>query len=110
MTGPDTIADIALALPAVEQHTHFGLPAYRVADKPFAVLQPSGHAVLHADRDNAERLAADTPDACELVLRGERFIGIRVDLSRIGDDELRRLVTAAWRNKAPKRLATAHGY
>ncbi len=108
MTGADAVRDIALALPQVEPHTHFRLPAFQVAGRHFAVLQPSGHAVLHVDRASAEGAAADAPGVCEVVLRGSSFVGVRVDLTRTGEDELRRLVAAAWRNKAPKRLVAAH--
>ena len=104
-----TLADLrgyALALPEVEEKTHFRLPGFRVADKLLAHLQHGDtHAIVCVERAEAEAAADAEPEVFEAVWRSGRiFVGLRVDLAGVTGDRMRELVEHAWRNRAPKRL------
>jgi hypothetical protein len=106
MSTVEQLRDHAGTLPEVEEGTHFRLPAFRVRESVFVVLQPNDYAVLHVDAGTADE-AARSP-AVEPTYRGSTLVGVRVHLPAVGVVELRRLVTAAWRHRAPKQLRDAH--
>jgi hypothetical protein len=109
--GIDDIRRHALALPEAEEGTHFGLPAFTVRGKGFAVLQKGDtHALLHVPRAEAEALAAEDPGTFEAVSRndGRIFVGVRIDLATADPYRVPVLLAHAWRHRAPKRLAAAH--
>jgi len=108
-----TLADLrgyAMALPDVEEKTHFRLPGFRVADKLLAHLQHGDtHAIVCVGRTEAEAAAAAEPEVFEEVWRSGRiFVGLRVDLAEVTEDRMRELVEHAWRNRAPKRLVAEY--
>ena len=108
-----TLADLrgyAMALPDVEEKTHFRLPGFRVADKLLAHLQHGDtHAIVCVGRAEAEAAAAAEPEVFEEVWRSGRiFVGLRVDLAEVTEDRMRELVEHAWRNRAPKRLVAEY--
>jgi hypothetical protein len=103
----DDLRSHAKTLPEVEEGTHFRLPAFRVRGSVFAVLQTDDYAVLHVDAETAD--TAHSPPTVEKTYRGTTLVGLRVDLPGVSTAELRRLVTAAWRHRAPKKLREA-GY
>ncbi len=108
-----TIREIALALPEVEEASHFGLPSFKVRGKPFAGVEKGERtAVFSVSQDEAARLAADDPESREEVWRtaGPKriFVGLRVDLSTVSSRVVRELSELAWRNKAPKRVVAAY--
>lgn len=106
----DDIRGFALALPEVEEGTHFGLPSFKVKGKGFAGLQKDGrYALIGISPAEAEAAAAGDPGIYEAVWRSGRiFVGVRVDLAAVSSQEVQRLVQSAWRNKAPKRLVAAY--
>ena len=111
MIGIDDMRRYALALPEVEEGTHFGLPSFSVRGKGFANLQKGDtHALLSVSEPEAEALAAEDPQTYEAVSRngGRIFVGVRIDLAKVTVDRLRTLFAHAWRHRAPKRLVAAH--
>ena len=106
MTTVAQLYDLAAALPEVERGTHFRLPAFRVRDKVFVVVQSDDYAVLHVDLETAAD-AAVSP-AVEQTYRGTTLVGVRVHLPELDPDDLRQLLKAAWRHRAPKSLLTQH--
>lgn len=104
----DDIRGYAMALPEVEEGTHFRMPAFRVRGKGFVGLEKGTHAQVAVDRATAEAAVASDPDTYEEMWRqGRYFVGVRVDLAKVSGERLRELIEHAWRNKAPKRLAAA---
>ena len=109
----DDIRECAFALPEVEEKSHFNRPGFRVRDKLIVSVhleKGDTYAILGVSPSEAKAAAADDPSVYEEVWRnqGEIFVGLRVDLSRVGSERFRTLLEYAWRNKAPKRLIAAY--
>jgi hypothetical protein len=105
---PD-LADVrrlALALPEAIEKTHFGMPGFRVQDKGFVTVTKDGTRVfLHTSAADVAAAIANDPAIYRELRRGPTLIGIDADLARVPADRLEYLITQAWRNRAPKRLA-----
>lgn len=111
MIPEEEIRSCALALPDVNEGTHFGLPSFKVGEKGFVVIQKGGtHAILSVDEAHAHAAAEEDADAFQVVRRnsGSIFVGVRVELARASASRVRELIEAAWRHKAPKRLVAAY--
>src|SRR5438477_3632320 len=96
----NTVREIGLALPGVEESTVYGSPALKVHGKLMAAIpvnrsaEPGSLAVMVDLDDRAELLAAD-PDAYYVT---DHYIGsnaVLVRLSRINQDVLRDLLGMA---------------
>ncbi|GEA86114.1 MmcQ/YjbR family DNA-binding protein, partial [Cellulomonas cellasea] len=104
MTTVAQLRKAALDLPEVEEGTHFGMVSFSIRGRGFAAVTEDGAVQLHMDDQDAELGLAAHPTAERLVRMG-RPIGIRVPLADVGGQALNGLVHAAWRSRAPKRLA-----
>jgi hypothetical protein len=101
---------LALAMPGVEEKSHFEQPDFRVKNKIFAGLS----------RDGAEGTLKLTPElqAAAMDSREEAFRPAagawgrsgwtHVRLARVDAALLKELLYEAWRLKAPKRLVLEH--
>lgn len=107
MTTIDQLRRAALALPDVEEGTHFGMVAFSVRGKGFASVTKDGVVQLQMPADVTDRALAAHPTGERLVRMGSP-IGFRVPLTDIGGKDLNALVSQAWRSRAPKRLAQRH--
>jgi hypothetical protein len=100
-----------LALPGcrevfVEQWGH---PTLRYGDKMFASgSEESSYATVKATLAEQAELLATEPEVYEKSAYVGRFGWVRVDLDRADPDELRQLLTDAWRRTAPKRVVAAY--
>ncbi|MFC4020073.1 MmcQ/YjbR family DNA-binding protein [Micromonospora sp. GCM10011542] len=125
MASWDDVRRIALALPeTTERGSYDGLPAWRVRDKAFVWERPLRRADLAALGDAApdgpilgarvpdlgvkEALLADDPEVYFTTPHFDDYPAVLVRLDRIGLAELTELITEAWYDRAPKRLAAAH--
>jgi hypothetical protein len=104
----DTLRKMALALPeAIEQET-WGQPTFRVRKKIFAMLSEGEHeAWVKSTHDEQRALTFMDPDTFFVppYVGPSGWVGVRL---RTADrDEMRELVTEAWRLTAPKRLVQA---
>jgi hypothetical protein len=109
--GVAEIRRYAMALPEVSEAKHFKLPAFKVRDKGFVVIQNGGtHAIVSVDETQATAAAAKDPHAFQVVRRnnGRIFVGVRVDLANASGPRVRKLIEQAWRHKAPKSLSAAY--
>ena len=97
----------ALALPEAEQLDHHGIPSFRVRGRIFATAPDDEHLRVMADEGEIRAAAAEDPDAFEEFWWGSRLSGVVVDLRVAQPDQVRELLTDAWRRKAPKRLVRA---
>jgi len=101
---------LALAMPGVEEKSHFEQPDFRVNKKIFAGLS----------RDGAEGTLKLTPELQAAAMESHegafrpaagawgRSGWTHVRLARVGAPLLEELLYEAWRLKAPKRLVVEH--
>ena len=107
MTTLAQLRKAALALPEVEEGTHFGMAAFSVRGKGFASVTGDGKVQLQLPDDAAESAVSAHPTGERLIRMGKP-IGFRVPLADINGKDLNALVRAAWACRAPKRLAAEH--
>lgn len=104
MTTVAQLRKAALALPEVEEGTHFGMVSFSVRSKGFANVTEDGTVQLQlSDEDAATALAAHPTG--ERLTRFDKPIGFRVPLADVDGQELNWLVRRAWFHRAPKWLA-----
>jgi hypothetical protein len=120
----DDVRRIALSLPeTAERPSYEGLPSWKVKDKAFAWERP----LRGADREALGEAAPDGPilgarvpdlGAKEALLADsdvyfttphfDGYPAVLVRLDRIAVPELAELLTEAWLDRAPKRLAKSY--
>ena len=104
----DDVRRVALSLPEAEERETWGEATFRVRDKIFVMLGPDGRkAGVKASLDDQAALVEADPETFSVASYTGRFGWITVDLATVNPDLMRRLVVAAWRRTAPKRLAAA---
>ncbi len=107
----DTVRNIGLALPGVEESTAYGQPALKVHGKLLACIpanrsaEPGSLAVRVDFDDRAELLAAD-PDVYYVTDHYVGYTAVLVRLSRVNPSVLRDLLGMAYKfvtlNAAPR--------
>jgi hypothetical protein len=96
----DTVRDIGLRLPGVEESTAYGAPALKVLGKLLACIpshrsaEPASLVVRVDFEDRAELLAAD-PDVYYVTDHYVGYSAVLVRLSRLTPDALRDLLCMA---------------
>ena len=106
MIDCETVRALALALPGVEEHDHWGRPSFRVRGKIFATLWPSEQRAM---------LKLPPPEQAALMLRDAATFsmapgswGVRgntlVDLRTVDRADFVAALQTAWLGVAPKRL------
>ncbi|MEV7779027.1 MmcQ/YjbR family DNA-binding protein [Kitasatospora sp. NPDC088351] len=101
----DEFRAMALALPQAVQEPTWEIETLRVHSKIFAMGSPDGGTVsVKASREDQAELLAAEPEVFSFPQYVGRhgWVGVRLDL--VDPDELRDLLTDAWRRTAPKRL------
>lgn len=111
-TTYETVREIALALPGVEEGTSFGTPACRVKGKLFARLHQDGESlVVKVDFEEREILMNADPEKFYITDHYLNYPWVLVRISAVRRDELRDLLLGAWRHAAPIQLVAAfHGF
>lgn len=104
MTTEAQLRKAALALPEVEERTHFGMVAFYVRDQGFASVTPDRHVQLQLSSTAIDEALAAHPSAEQLERNGKP-IGIRIPLADIDGQALNDLVRKSWLSRAPKELA-----
>jgi hypothetical protein len=104
----DTLRKMALALPeAIEQET-WGQPTFRVRKKIFVMLsEGEREAWVKSTHDEQRALIFMDPETFYVppYVGTSGWVGVRL---RTADrDEMRELVTEAWRLTAPKRIVAS---
>lgn len=109
MVTEDDVRRLALALPATTEKPAWGTPAFRVADKMFARIRPEDGGLLVAwceSLEDKEALIASDPRVYFTTAHYDGHASVLVRLSEVELDELREVLTDAWRVRAPKRVRT----
>lgn len=99
------VQELALALPEAEQSTSYGTPAFKVRGTLFARLREQDVLVVKVDIDYREALTRSEPDTYFITPHYEKYPYVLVRLTNVEIEDLRELLTDAWRMSAPKRLA-----
>lgn len=98
----DTVRDIGLTLPGVEESTAYGFPALKVHGKLLAFVpanpsaEPASLAV-RVDFDDRAELLAEAPDVYYVTEHYVDYDAVLVRLSRITPDLLRDLLGMAYK-------------
>jgi predicted DNA-binding protein (MmcQ/YjbR family) len=103
----DDVRRLAMALPGAEEILTWETDVtFRVRSKIFAI---GGDGADHVSIKATPLVQADLVDRDPKTFAPAAYVGrfgwISVDLGRIGEAELERLIRQAWRLTAPKRLA-----
>ncbi|MGH9175523.1 MAG: MmcQ/YjbR family DNA-binding protein [Vicinamibacterales bacterium] len=98
----DTVRDMGLALPGVEDGTTYGSPALKVRGKMFACLAIHRSAepeslVVRIDFDERRELIAADPATYYITDHYVNYPAMLVRLRRVHPDALRDLLLTAWR-------------
>ncbi len=99
----------AAGLPEVTLGTSYGTPALEVRGKSFVRIREAGVLVVMCALEEKEMLMEAEPD---LYFETDHYKGwpaMLVRLAAINDADLAQRLLAAWRQKAPKRLAASFG-
>lgn len=100
----DRVRALALALPETKEGINLGRPDVRVKGKSFLSFPEDGKAVhLKTSAASLGMLIKAEPDTFSDVWGGD-WVG--VDLGRVKPNQLLDLVIDAWRQTAPKRIAS----
>lgn len=105
MPSPETVAEIALTLPGATRSAHFDVTDFRVGNKIFCTLPKPGVMGLRIGVDEQAALLSEDP---ETFSRPENRYGQNgwtfVALETVDPDQLRELITEAWRRLASRKL------
>lgn len=105
---PAAAVALALAFPGAQEEPHFELRSFRIGKKIFATMPHDGaHLNVMVDPALAHAAAGSEPGRIELLHWGKQIAGVRVRLAKITTTDLRALLDAAWRRRAPKKLIAA---
>lgn len=96
----DTVRNIGLALPGVEESTAYGSPALKVHGKLLACVPANRSAepaslVVRVDFDDRAELLAEAPDVYYVTEHYVSYSAVLVRLSRVTPDVLRDLLGMA---------------
>jgi hypothetical protein len=124
MADLEDVRRIALALPETSEKTSHGNPAWRVRDKLFVWERPLRASDLRALGDAAPEgiivgarvpdegakhaLVAAEPDIYFTTPHFNGYPAILIRLAEIPIADLDEIITEAWLNRAPARLAKAY--
>lgn len=106
MTTRAQLRKTVLTFQDVEEDTVDGMVTYSVRGKEFASVTKDGTVRLRLPDAEAGDAVAAYPRA-ERLIRGGRPIGFQAPLVDIDGQHLWSLVMAAWKHRAPRRLAAA---
>jgi hypothetical protein len=104
----ETVRQIAQTLPAAEEGTSYGTPAFKVKGKLFARLHQDGESlVVCVDFEEREEMMSAGPEKFYITDHYLNYPYMLVRMSRVTHAELRDLLIGSWRRVAPKNLAAA---
>jgi hypothetical protein len=105
----ETVREIALALPGVEEGPCYGTPGLRVRGKLFARLWEDGETlVLKVGFDAREMLMAANPETFYITDHYAGYPYVLVRLPKVRREQIEHLIEEAWRLSAPKRLVAEY--
>jgi len=104
----DTVRQLALTLPGVEEGTSYGTPALKLKGKLLVRFHQDGESlVVPIDFTDRKALIAEQPETFYLTDHYLSHPWVLVRLSTVRVDQLPDLLRQAWRRVAPKSLVIA---
>ena len=108
-----TVADVravARSLPRTEEHLIHDHVKFRVGKIVYASVSPDETTLgVGFPKEQRAALIASEPAKFALPrLSDQRFHWVHARMAALGEDELRELITDAWRMVVPKKVAAAH--
>ena len=101
----DTVRQLALALPGVEERTSYGTTAFKVGGKLFARFHQDGESLaVKVEFAAREVLMGVNPKTFYITDHYRCWPWMLVRVASVDADELRGLLEDAWRRLASKRL------
>lgn len=101
----ETVREIALALPGVEESTSYGTPAFKVKGKLFVRSHQDGESlVIKIEFEERAILMAAEPEIFYITDHYLNHPWILARLVNVRRDQLSDLLKQAWRLAAPLRL------
>jgi len=102
----DTVREIAQTLAGAEESTSYRTPAFKVKGKLFARQHQDGESlVIPVDFDAREEMMNTAPEKFYITDHYLNYPYVLVHMSKVSPDELRDVLTGAWRRVAPGKLA-----
>jgi len=100
----DTVREIARTLPGAEESTSYRTPAFKVKGKLFARQHQDGESlVIPVDFEAREEMMNAAPEKFYITDHYLNYPYLLVRMSKVTVDELRDLLTGAWRRVGGKR-------
>ena len=103
----ETVRQLALALPGVEEGKSYGTPAFRVGGKFLVRLREDDEIAIRVEYAAREVLMGADPETFYITEHYRCYPAMIVRLSRVDPEDLRKLLEEAWRRNASKRLLAA---
>jgi hypothetical protein len=100
----DTVKEIALRLPEVEESTWYRTPSFKVRKRSFVRLKEDDVIVVLVDLEEKEVLLKAEPDVFFTTPHYDGYPAMLVGLSAIDRAELEEVLVESWRRVAPKTL------
>ena len=99
----DTVREIAQTLPGAEESTSYRTPAFKVKGKLFARQHQDGESlVIPMDFEAREEMIVAAPEKFYITDHYLKYPYMLVRMSKVNADELRDLLSGAWRRVAGK--------
>ena len=104
------VREVAMSLPRTEEHLIRDYVKFRIGKIVYASVSPDELTIgFGFPKEERAALIASQPDLFLLPrLSDQRFHWINARLAVLGKDEMRELITDAWRMVVPKKVAAAH--
>jgi hypothetical protein len=104
------VREVAMSLPRTEEHLIRDYVKFRVGKIVYASVSPDETTLgFGFPKEERAALIASQPDLFAMPrLSDQRFHWINARMAVLGKDEMRELVTDAWRMVVPKKVAAAH--
>ena len=106
MADWETVRELGLAFPEVEESTSYGQPGLRVRRKLFAwmSLSEKGALCVRVDPDEKELLLESNPKAYFTTPHYANYPAVLIRFEHIAGEELAARIEDAWLLRAPKRV------
>ncbi len=106
MADWETVRELGLAFPEVEESTSYGQPGLRVRRKLFAwmSLSEKGALCVRVDPDEKELLLESNPKAYFTTPHYANYPAVLIRFQHITGEELAERIEDAWLLRAPKRV------
>lgn len=108
VTDFQRVIEVARELPEAELGESWGTESFKVRGKMFLRRhEEPGLVVLKVTKEEREALTAERPETFLVTPHYENYAYMLVRTADLDSNELRELVTEAWRMTAPQRLVKA---